>query len=157
MNPFEPGPSTWTGPPIDDAMVRCAEKTLGYRLPRGYIDVLRRRNGGVLARNCYPTDFRTSWAADHFQMDVLLGIGHPEGADAQSAYLIQEWGYPSVGVVIGVTAAAGPDTVMLDYTGGGEPTVVYVGEDRVPRRVADDFGRFLAGFVSDEDYEDDDE
>ncbi|MFF5077126.1 SMI1/KNR4 family protein [Actinoplanes sp. NPDC000266] len=155
MNPFEPGPSDWTGPPVDDGMVRRAEQTLGRRLPSAYVDVLRLRNGGVLAKNCYPTDFRTSWAADHFQMDVLLGIGYPEGADTQSAYLIEEWGYPPIGVVIGVTAAAGPDTVMLDYSTPGEPAVAYIGEDRVPHRVAETFAEFMAGFVDEEQFEDD--
>jgi hypothetical protein len=59
--------------------------------------------------------------------------------------------YPDIGVVIGVTPMAGPDTVMLDYSSvgpGGEPAVVYVGEDRVPRRVADSFGEFVDGLVS---------
>ncbi|XVV09646.1 SMI1/KNR4 family protein [Actinoplanes sp. CA-131856] len=155
MNPFEPGPSQWTGPPVDDAMVRRAEETLGHRLPPAYVDVLRRQNGGILAKNCYPTDFRTDWAADHFQMDVLLGIGHPEGADTQSAYLIQEWDYPPIGVVIGVTALAGPDTVMLDYTTQGEPAIAYIGEDRVPRRVAETFAHFMAFLVDEDQFEDD--
>ncbi|GAA0487243.1 hypothetical protein Ade02nite_11270 [Paractinoplanes deccanensis] len=159
-NPFEPGPSHWTGPAVDDDMVRRAEQTLGYRLPTAYVDLLRRQNGGILEDNCYPTEFPTSWAEDHFQMDVLLGIGHPEGADAQSATLIKEWGYPPVGVVIGITASAGPDTVMLDYTDNGptgEPSVVYVGADHVKHRVADTFEEFIAGFVPEEEYEEDDE
>ncbi len=159
-SPFEEGPPHWTGPPVDDEMVRQAEATLGYRLPRSYLDLLRRQNGGVLEKNCYPTDFRTSWSADHFQMDVLLGIGYPEGTDEQSAYLIEEWDYPDVGPVIGVTARAGVDTVMLDYSESkpdGEPVVVYVGEDRVPHRVAGSFEEFMGGFVSPAVYEVDDD
>ncbi|MEV4343752.1 SMI1/KNR4 family protein [Actinoplanes sp. NPDC049596] len=157
-NPFEPGPSEWTGPAVDDDMVRRAEETLGYRLPRAYVDLLRRQNGGVLEENCHPTTFRTSWAADHFQMDVLLGIGYPEGADTQSRELIEEWDYPPDGVVIGVTALAGPDTVMLDYSAGGpqgEPTVVYVGSDRVKHQIANTFADFITGFVPAEEYEED--
>jgi hypothetical protein len=57
--------------------------------------------------------------------------------------MIDEWGYPPVGVVICDTPAAGHDAVMLDYTGPGEPTVAYIDEDRIPRRVADSFADFL--------------
>ncbi|WP_433731846.1 SMI1/KNR4 family protein [Actinoplanes sp. CA-051413] len=102
----------------------------------------------------HPTSFRTSWAADHFAVDVLLGIGYAEGADAQSAYLIAEWDYPDIGVVIGVTPSAGHDTVMLDYSGcgpAGEPAVVYVDEDRLPRRVADSFAQFMSGLEPDDE------
>ena len=53
---------------------------------------------------------------------------------------------------------AGPDTVMLeDYSDcrpDGEPAVVYVGEDKILRRVADSFGEFIDGLVSCEVYED---
>ncbi|SCG49855.1 SMI1/KNR4 family protein [Micromonospora inositola] len=158
--PFEVGPSPWIGPPLTEDMVRRAEETLGVRLPRSYVELMYRQNGGVLKNSCYPTSFRTSWAADHFGVDVIMGIGYEEGVDAQSANLISEWDYPKVGVVLGVTPAAGPDTVMLDYSEsgpGGEPAVVYVDEDKVPRRIADSFGEFMNGLVSCEAYEDDDE
>ena len=45
-------------------------------------------------------------------------------------------------------AGAGNDTVMLDYASpgvDGEPAVVHVDDDRVPRRLAADFAAFLAG------------
>jgi hypothetical protein len=119
------------------------------------VELIRERNGGVLRDTCYPTDFRTSWAADHFQVDVILGIGFENGIDAESAYLIEEWEYPPVGVVLGMTPSAGHDTVMLDYATAGpdaEPAVVYVGDDRVPHRVAGSFGQFLAGLVPEDTY-----
>lgn len=158
--PFDVGPSLWTGPPLTEDMVRRAEETLGVRLPRSYVELMYRQNGGVLKNSCCPTSFRTSWAADHFGVDVIMGIGYEEGIDVQSASLISEWGYPNVGVVLGVTPAAGPDTVMLDYSGSGpdaEPAVIYVDEDRVPRRVADSFGDFMTCLVSCEVYEEDGE
>ncbi len=37
---------------------------------------------------------------------------------------------------------------MLDYSGDGpEPSIVYVDEDREPRRIADTFAEFLANLV----------
>lgn len=141
----------YTGPPLNQAAVARAEADLGVRLPKAYAEALLRRNGGELRRQCHPTPFPTSWAPDHFKVLALLGIGGEWGidstAEAGSAYLIAEWGYPEIGVVIAETPSAGHDTVMLDYTAcgqDGEPSVVYVDDDRVPRKVADTFAEFLA-------------
>lgn len=156
---FEDGPSPWTGPPLTDQMVRQAESALGVRLPHSYVGLLRQRNGGVLRNVRYPTPFKTQWASDHAEIHVVLGVGHAEGADAQSAALIAEWDYPQIGVVIGVTALAGPDTIMLDYSAcgaDGEPTVAYVWEGNA-RTVAGSFGRFMDDLLETEPEEDDDD
>lgn len=158
-SPFDDAPSPWVGPPLTEEMVRQAEETLGVRLPRSYVELLNRQNGGVLTNGCFPTSFRTYWAADHFQVDVIIGVGYEEGIDSQSTYLISEWDYPNIGVVIAVTPSAGHDTVMLDYSQSGpegESAVAYVGEDRVPHRVADSFQQFLDGLVSCEAFDDED-
>lgn len=144
----------YTGPPLDESMVRRAEQDLGVRLPGRYVNALHQRNGGSLRNKCYPTDFPTSWASDHFEVKALLGIGGKWGIDSTSelgsSYLINEWGYPDIGIVICLTPSAGHDTVMLDYsTCGpcGEPTVTYIDEDRVPRQVSGSFGEFLDRLV----------
>ncbi|MEU4670493.1 SMI1/KNR4 family protein [Amycolatopsis sp. NPDC023774] len=129
----------------EPSRVAAAEHTLGVRLPRSYLAALAA--GPLLRRRC-PSSFPTSWAGDHFEVEVLLGIGGPDGIDGEfgSAYLVAEWEYPDVGVVIGMTPSGGHDTVMFDYsTSGpaGEPAVVYVDEDRVSRRVARSFAEFL--------------
>jgi hypothetical protein len=145
---------TFTGAPLTDGMVRAAEESLGYRLPLSYVGLLRERNGGVPRRCCFPTPFRTSWAPGHIEIDAILGIGECDwGVDAEmgSAYLVPEWGYPDVGVVICATPSGGHDTVMLDYRGcgpQGEPAVVHVDEDRVPRQIAGDFQEFIDGLVA---------
>jgi hypothetical protein len=144
----------YTGPPLTDEAVRQAEETLGYRLPKAYVDLLRVRNGGVPQRKAVPTSFPTSWAPDHMQVKAIRGIGGEWGIDSTtglgSADMITEWGYPKIGVVIAQTPSGGHDTVMLDYSAsgpGGEPAVVYIDEDRVPRRIADSFEEFLAKLV----------
>ena len=61
--------------------------------------------------------------------------------------MIAEWGYPEVGVVICDTPSGGHDTVMLDYSEfgpEGEPAVVYIDEDRIPRRITDSFAEFVS-------------
>jgi hypothetical protein len=143
----------YTGPPIDEEMVRRAEESLGVRLPRRYIELLSERNGGVLRRRCWPTSFPTSWAPDHFAVQALLGLNVEMGIDGTfgSKYMIPEWGYPDIGIVIFDTPSAGHDTVMLDYRESGpfgEPAVAYIDEDRIPRRVANSFSEFIDGLVS---------
>jgi hypothetical protein len=141
----------YTGPPLDSDMVQHAERRLGVRLPAAYVDLLAQQNGGVLRCRRFPTAFSTSWASDHFAVRALLGIGGDWGIDSQagrgSPDQIKEWGYPDIGVVICDMPSGGHDAVMLDYSDCGpvgEPAVVYVDEDRVPRPVAASFAQFLA-------------
>ncbi|MEJ2857867.1 MULTISPECIES: SMI1/KNR4 family protein [unclassified Saccharothrix] len=147
-DPFWEEDPYYTGPPLTEDLVRGAETSLGVRLPRAYLGLLARRNGGTPRRRCVFTPFPTSWAPDHFEIRGLRGIGGKWGIDSPdlgSRYMVEEWGYPDVGVVICQLPSAGHDTVMLDYRDcgpEGEPAVVYVDEDRVPRRVADTFAQF---------------
>lgn len=140
----------YTGPQLGAPMVQRAEYLLGVRLPLTYIDLLYRRNGGVPRNRCCPTEFGTTWAPDHIQISAIRGIGGEWGIETNSglgsADMIAEWGYPDVGVVICDMPSAGHDAVMLDYSGSGpqgEPVVVYIDEDRIPRRIADSFREFL--------------
>lgn len=140
----------YTGPPLDSVMVRRAEEHLRVRLPAAYIDLLHLRNGGVPRSRCFPTDFPTSWAPDHIQIDAIRGVGGEWGIDSEAglgnATMIAEWGYPEIGVVICEMPSAGHDTIMLDYTEcgpRGEPAVAYIDEDRVARRIAESFEEFL--------------
>jgi hypothetical protein len=153
VGPFEES-DYYTGPPLDSDMIRRVEEDLGVRLPRGYVELLLQRNGGIPRRRCYPTTFPTSWADDHFEISGIRGIGGVWGIDSSSgrgsSYLIAEWGYPEIGVVICDTPSAGHDTVMLDYSENGprgEPAVAYIDEDRIPRRIAASFDEFLARLV----------
>jgi hypothetical protein len=141
----------YNGPPLTDDMVLAAEATLGVHLPNGYVALLRQRNGGSLRKRCYPTSFPTSWAPTHISVRAILGIGGEYGTDKMTSYLVSEWGYPDVGIVLCATPSGGHDTVMLDYSvvqPGGEPFVAYVDEDRIPRQIASNFEEFVEGLVS---------
>lgn len=143
----------YTGAPITIEAIRQAENRLGLKLPRTYTNLLAERNGGRPIARCFPTSFSTSWASDHFAIDAILGVGGDWGVDnpeTGSQYMIAEWNYPDVGVVVCITPSGGHDTVMLDYSECGrdaEPTVVYVDEDRIPRRIAASFADFIAGLI----------
>ncbi|WP_280892706.1 SMI1/KNR4 family protein [Streptomyces sp. LBL] len=150
---FEDG-DFYTGPPLSADMISRAQQALGLQLPSSYAAVLSEKNGGVLKRRRYPTEFATSWAADHFEIRALLGIGGKWGIDSLSglgsADLIAEWGYPEIGVAICDMPSGGHDAVMLDYSESGpngEPSVAYIDEDRVPRTVAGSFEEFLSRLV----------
>jgi hypothetical protein len=158
-DPFEDD-DYYTGPGLEDSMIARAEADLGVPLPRSYVTLISLRNGGTPQRRCFPTDFPTSWAEDHFEISGIRGIGGEWGIDSSagmgSVQMIREWEYPNIGVVICDTPSAGQDTVMLDYSDcgpEGEPAVAYVDEDRIPRRVADNFEAFLSQLVSCDEFE----
>ena len=147
----------------DDAHYLCGDLTeslieesfsrLGYELPESLLDVLRVQNGGTLRNQCVGVEFENSWAPDHIAISALYGVGGDRGLDSDlgSKYLIREWAYPDIGVVFGATPSGGHDAVMLDYrdvVSGLEPAVVYVDEDRKPRRVAETFGDFVGLLTS---------
>ena len=136
----------------DSEAIRRAEVSLGLRLPSAYVRLLSEQNGGYVRRPCFPTSRKTSWAPDHIQVRKLLGVGFEDGIDGTygSRYMIREWGYPDVGIVIFDCPSGGHDTVMLDYRNtapSGEPGVVYIDEDRSILPLAPDFDRFVAGLL----------
>ena len=122
----------FTGPALTEEMIRSAESRLGNKLPDSYVRILRVRNGGTPLRCCFPTVEPTSWARDHIRISGIRGIGGEWGIDSDtlgSAYMIRQWGYPNVGIVVGECPSAGHDVVMLDYSDcgpRGEPRVIHV-------------------------------
>ena len=137
-------------PPLTPAMVRAAEEALGYNLPAAYVELLMVFNGGSLRRSVFPTTKCPRWAADHVAFDQVMGICPDEGIDGEtgSAYLIAEWDYPAVGVVI---SSDGHTAFMLDYSEcgpQGEPRVIWVDTETGTGKpdvvvLAPDFGTFL--------------
>ena len=148
----------YTSPPLDESVVERAQSIVGYRLPEAYLELLNERNGGRLRSRCFRTTFPTSWADDHIGVLAIRGIGGEWGIDSSSGLgsvdVIREWQYPDIGIVICETPSGGHDTVMLDYSEcgpEGEPSVAYIDEDRMPRRLASSFSEFLDGlYVCDE-------
>ncbi len=132
-------------------MVKAAESKLGYQLPASYIELLKIQNGGYLNRRYFPTDLCQRWASNHVVFRQVDGIGGKNGIDSDtgSAYLIQEWSYPNVGIVI---SSEGDTAFMLDYSKCGKvggPRVIWVDvetdEDKPYVAVlAPDFATFLS-------------
>jgi hypothetical protein len=147
------GSDYYTGSPLTDAMVADVERVLGYRMPADYVRLLFVKNGGTPRRQCHATG-GTSWSDNHVRVTSLFGIGGRWGIDSEefgTRRMIQQGGFPEIGIIIGWTPTAGHDAIMLDYSAcgrDGEPRVVLMdaesGESEV---LADGFAAFLEGLV----------
>jgi len=148
-------------PPTDELIVSIEEE-LGYKLPSSYIALMKQRNGGVPKNTCFPTEDATSWSEDHIAITGILGIGREKSyslcGDLGSQFMIEDWGYPDIGVVICDCPSAGHDVVMLDYRAcgrDGEPEVIHVDQegDYEITFLADNFEAFILGLVNEEEYD----
>ncbi|WP_312932977.1 SMI1/KNR4 family protein [Pseudomonas sp.] len=145
-----------------DACIAEVEAQLGYRLPASYVAFMRRHNGGLARNTCFPTDESTSWAEDHAAISGFLSIGRQKMnslcGELGSRFMIEEWGYPDIGVYICDTPSAGHDMVALDYRAcgpHGEPQVVHVDQEGDYRItvLARNFETFVRGLVNEEVYD----
>ncbi len=145
-----------TDAPPSDALIRALETELGYRLPASYIAFMKRHNGGTPRRTCFPTEAATSWAEDHAAITSFLSIGRDKdyslGGNLGSRFMIEEWGYPDLGVYICDCPSAGHDMVALDYRAcgpEGEPQVVHIDQesDYHITFLAKDFESFVRGLL----------
>ncbi|WP_223648962.1 SMI1/KNR4 family protein [Hymenobacter psoromatis] len=138
------------------------EQELGYKLPAAYIELMETQNGGIPANTCFPTGEPTSWAKDHIAITGISGIGYTKPYSLRgklgSQFMLDEWGYPPIGVCVCDCPSAGHDMVMLDYSAcgpQGEPTVVHVDQedDYISTFLAPDFESFIRGLVNEEQYD----
>ncbi|MET8085815.1 SMI1/KNR4 family protein [Micromonospora sp. NPDC005237] len=148
--------------PLTDELLREVQAQLGHKLPAAYVDLARRHNGGVLARDAHPSPSRTSWSAGHVAVYTLAAIGHTASfslcGELENAFWMTEWGYPDIGVYIADCPSAGHDMIALDYRSPGEPTVVHVDQewDYQITVIAPDFETFLGGLVDAAEFDGDD-
>lgn len=145
--------------PPSEELIADVERELGYQLPASYIWLMKRHNGGVPVRTCFPTDTPTSWAEDHVAIAGIFGIGRDKAyslcGSLGSRFMIEAWEYSAIGVAICDCPSAGHDMIFLDYRAcgpRGEPRVVHVDQenDYAITFLADTFEEFIRGLV-DED------
>lgn len=142
-------------------LIASIEQTLGYKLPAAYIELMQEHNGGIPVNSCFPTDKPTSWADDHVAITGIFGIGRTKTyslcGELGSQFMLDEWGYPPIGICICDCPSAGHDMVMLDYSAcgtQGEPTVVHVDkeDDYAITFLAKNFESFIRGLVNEQVY-----
>ncbi|ANM32145.1 SMI1 / KNR4 family protein [Acidobacteria bacterium Mor1] len=148
-------------PPPTAASRAVVEQQLGYPLPSSYVELMRNQNGGLPARTAFPTRHPTSWADDHVAIHGILGIGdskpHSLCGDLGSRFMMEEWGYPDIGIYFGDCPSAGHDMICLDYRRAGsarEPTVIHVDQERDYRitHLAESFVDFVRGLRRAEEF-----
>jgi len=149
-------------PPPTDEDVRAVEAELGYTLPASYMALMRHRNGGIPNHGAFPTGIATSWADDHVAVDGIIGIGSSKPnslcGSTGSRFMLDEWGYPEIGIVIADCPSAGHDVIMLDYRRcgpQGEPEVVHVDQesDYAITWLAPTFEDFVRGLVPEDRFD----
>lgn len=147
--------------PTDD-LIADVEKELGYKLPVSYIWLMKQHNGGIPFKTCFPTDSPTSWSEDHIAITGIYGIGREKDyslcGELGSRFMIDEWGYPEIGVAICDCPSAGHDMVFLDYRECGpfgEPKVVHIDQESNFKItiLAGNFEDFIRGLENAEEYE----
>ena len=145
-----------------DQLINSIEQELGYKLPSSYITLMKLHNGGIPKNTCFPTNESTSWAEDHIAITGISGIGRSKnyslGGKFGSQFMIDEWGYPPIGICICSCPSAGHDMVMLDYSKNGpegEPEVVHVDQENDYKIsfLAKDFNSFIKGLVSEDHFD----
>lgn len=148
-------------PPTDE-LVASIEEELGYKLPASYIAMMKLHNGGMPVNTCFPTEDETSWSEDHIAITGIMGIGREKPyalcGELGSKFMIEEWGYPDIGVVICDCPSAGHDVVMLDYRAcgrDGEPEVIHVDQENDYKItfLAENFEAFIRGLVNEDVYD----
>jgi hypothetical protein len=150
----------YTGPALTEVMVTAVEAMLRYKLPSTYLELLRVKNGGAPKRQCHPTG-GTSWSDNHVRVTAICGVGGQWGIDSTqfgSRHMIEQGGFPDIGIFVGWTPTAGHDGIFLDYREcgtSGEPRVTYLdAEDEAGTLVlAPNFAAFLNGLVDCRPYE----
>ena len=153
-------------PPPTDISIAAVEKKLGYKLPGAYVELMRHQNGGLPKRTAFPTTEPTCWAEDHVAINGILGIGDAGSyslcGGLGSQFMMDEWGYPPIGIYFGDCPSAGHDMICLDYRKcgpAGEPEVVHVDQENDYKitHLAGCFESFIRGLVDDEEFSDEEE
>lgn len=140
--------------PPSDELVASIEQELGYKLPDSYIWLMKQHNGGIPVNNCFVP---ASQADRHIDITGIFSISREKACslcgETGSQFIINEWGYPAIGVAICDCPSAGHDMFFLDYRkcgSYGEPEVVHIDQECGGKitHLADNFEAFIRGLVN---------
>ncbi|MFC3747330.1 SMI1/KNR4 family protein [Paenibacillus sp. GCM10012306] len=138
-------------PPTDE-LIDSVEEQLVFKLPPSYVALMKLHNGGIPKNTSYPIT-----EEKFITIAGIRGIGRDKpnslcGA-AGSRFVIENEGYPEIGVVIGDSLAPTQGVIMLDYRSSGnvgEPEVVHVSQEKGHKitELAPNFETFIRGLGS---------
>lgn len=144
-------------PPTDE-LIASVEEALVFKLPASYVSMMKVHNGGVPQNRYFPTGQAISGVRKGVMISGILGIGreksHSLCGAAGSRFVIENGGYPEIGVVI-CNCPSESEIVMLDYRpsgNDGEPEVVHVDKENNYKitKLAPNFEAFIRGLVKEE-------
>lgn len=144
--------------PATGERIREIEEHLGVRLPDDYRDLLRTTGGGNLdEEHCFlPGHFGGGWP-DGVLLTDIFGNGDDwftVDAELGSKYLTEEWGYPDVGMVLGMSESGGHDALLYNFRHPDHPVgaVLFWTEDQGLCRVADSLTGLLESLTCEPEY-----
>ena len=147
------------GPACTDEMIMNAERELGYKLPNSYIWLMKQRNGGYVKRDTFMLGYELSIVGDRMNIPQIYGIRDDNSFGAINGmfgteHMVEEWGYPNIGVVFGVGFFGAHEAFFLDYREcgpQGEPKVSHVDQECDYRItvVSENFESFIRSLVED--------
>ena len=138
---------------LTDDMIASAERQLGVRLPKSYLDALRTKNGGsTIGRYIkLPTQHvpdHLSHYVDHGYIAVLElnGIGTGDDTILETDYFVGEWGLPGPIVIL---SGEGHWWIAFDYRVAHEnPPIVFLDSDSGDTlHLSNDFASFLSSIL----------
>lgn len=152
-----------SAPPTEE-LIAAVEQELGYKLPAAYIELMKNQNGGIPKNRVFPTQEKTSWADNHVAIAGIFGIGGEKiyslCGELGSQFMINEWGYPAIGVYFADCPSAGHDMICMDYRENGkdgEPEIVHIDQeaDYKITFLAPNVETFIRGLVNDSVFDED--
>lgn len=142
--------------------IKTIEKELGYKFPESYLNFMKDHNGGLVEKSRYAYVDSETKEEREISINGFLGIGSDKpytllGSNG-SRFWMEEWEYPSIGIVICDCPSGGHDLVFLDYRDCGPegvPCVSYVDQeaDYEITKIADTFEAFVDGLVIEKEKE----
>ncbi|WP_339277152.1 SMI1/KNR4 family protein [Paenibacillus sp. FSL W8-0426] len=144
-------------PPTDE-QIAAVEEQLVFKLPTSYIKMMKLHNGGVPRYRYFPVSDADATEKRRIEISGMLGIGrekkHSLCGEAGSRFIIEQGGYPEIGVVL-CECPAESEVVMLDYRASGnagEPEVVHIDKNQGYKItwLAPDVDTFIRGLVNEE-------
>ncbi|MEO2210350.1 SMI1/KNR4 family protein [Paenibacillus amylolyticus] len=144
--------------PPTDGQIESMEEQLVFKLPTSYINMMKLHNGGVPHYRHFPVSQAEAAKKVRVEVAGILGIGrekaHSLGGEAGSRFIIEQGGYPEIGVVI-CECPSDSEVVMLDYResgNAGEPEVVHVDKKESYKItwLAPNFETFIQGLLNEE-------
>lgn len=155
------------GNDVSDDLIESIEKDLGFKLPKSYIFLMKKHNGGILSKNCVHINTRKRYGMTKRYDDIegIYGLGRGKRCSIYEANKEKE--YFEENLIAICSSNSGHANVYLDYSicgASGEPRVIAIDNELMmdginpkPLILADNFESFIKSLYEyDEDFVEDD-